>query len=298
MKRGARGLAFALGSALAFALMGWCVRLAGDHVPPPEVAFGRGLIGCVVLLPLVGRRVTVLFTRRSLWLWVRSIAGAAAVLSFFWTVHESSVASSRALTDLAPAFVVLLAWLCRTEPPRLTLCLVILAMTGSAVLLNLDASSGVSSLVLGVGLFGAFCASIAYHALRQAAQTFSSRLVVFGLALAMTLAAPLAPSEPWVIPDTRGMALIVGVGGLGILGQIWMTRAYVELSAAVASALGTTALLWSVLIDVVFQGRTLTVGAAIAYAVIAAGAASIHWIERSGSSAYPARTKRTVGASA
>lgn len=298
MKHGARGLAFALGSALAFALMGWCVRLAGDHVPPPEVAFGRGLIGCVVLLPLVGRRAAVLFTRRSLWLWVRSIAGAAAVLSFFWTVHESSIASSRALTDLAPAFVVLLAWLTRTEPPRLRLCLVILAMTGAAVLLNLDRASGVSGVVLGVGLFGALCASIAYHALRQAAQLFSSRLVVFGLALAMTLAAPLVPSASWVVPDSRGIALIVGVGGLGILGQIWMTRAYVDLSAPVASALGTTALLWSVLIDVVFQQRTLTVVAGIAYAVIAAGAASIHWIERRGAGAYPARTQRTVGASA
>lgn len=298
MRHGARGFAFALGSALAFALMGWCVRLAGDHMPPPEVAFGRGLVGCVVLLPLVGRRALVLVTRRSLWLWVRSVAGAAAVLSFFWTVHESSIASSRALTDLAPAFVVLLAWLTRTEPPRLRLCGVILAMTAAAVLLNLDESSGVSGLVLGVGLFGALCASIAYHALRQAAQLFSSRLVVLGLAIAMTVAAPFAPSSRWVVPDARGFALLIAVGGLGILGQIWMTRAYVDLSAAVASALGTTALLWSVLIDVVFQGRPVTLQAGIAYAVIAVGAASIQWIERRPSDAYPARTKRTVGASA
>lgn len=298
MKSGARGFAFALGSALAFALMGWCVRLAGDRMPPPEVAFARGLVGCAVLMPLVGRRVSVLFARRAVWLWVRSVAGAAAVLSFFWTVHESSIASSRALTDLAPAFVVLLAWLTRMEAPRLGLAAIILAMTAAAVSLNLDATAGVSSAVLGVGLFGALCASIAYHALRQAAQAFSSRLVVFGLAAAMTLAAPLVPSAPWVVPDARGLGLVIGVGGLGILGQIWMTRAYVDLSASVASALGTTALLWSVLIDVLFQGQPLTPHAAFAYAVIAVGAASIQWVERRSRSSYPARTKRTVGASA
>lgn len=280
---------FALSSALGFALMGFCVNECSGALPPGELAFLRGLFAVVILLPWCARDLGALARREGRWLWVRSASGAGSVLCYFHTLQHTAIATARALADMAPVFVCILAWVFGHERPARAQVAVIALMTAAAVSLG---ATGIAELTAGtaaVGLFGAASAGFAYISLRRAALAFRNELVVFALGAGLVISAPFMPGPAWVWPPLQYAPAVVGVVALGLAAQLLFTRGFLHLSASVASGFSVTALLWSVVLQVALQGDRPTAAAAAAYAVIMVGAAALHVVETRRGSAQPAQ---------
>ncbi len=274
-----RGVAYAVIAAFGFALMGFCVHDAKGAMTGTSLALWRGVVSCIFLLPVVWRDLPRLFQPGGGWLWMRSAAGAGSVLSFFWTLQHTALSAARALADMAPAFVCVLAWLRGVERPSLTQSFVIALMTTAAVSLDLGAVKNLSTTTAIIGFCGAFSASLAYVALRRAAQRFTNSLVVFTLGVGLILGAPLVPGESITLPSYATLLPIVGVGVLGLAAQLVFTRAFVHLSAPVASALSVTALIFSVLLDALVVHNVPSPYAIFCYAAIMTGAVTLHILE-------------------
>lgn len=273
-----RGVLYAVSAAFGFALMGYFVH-ASDELSGAELAFWRGVVSTLVLLPVVRGEIVKLFRREGAWLWMRSLAGAGSVLCFFWTLQHSSIAAARALADMAPVFVCVLAWFSGYEKPSPAQLAMILLMTGSAVALQLGSVAAIPLLVTALGLFGGFSASLAYVALRRAARQFSSALVVLSLGIGLILIAPCVPGTSIHWPSKNALPSILWVGFFGVVAQMVFTRGFRHLSAPVASALSVTALLFSVLLDALVAGNRPTPLAMLAYGAIMFGAAALHFLE-------------------
>jgi drug/metabolite transporter (DMT)-like permease len=274
------GILLGLLAAFGFALMALTVHDAAPLLGGSDLALWRGVVCVVVLLPLVARRLPLLVRPGAQWLWLRSLAGAGSVLCFFFTLQEASLSAARAMVDMAPVFVVLLAWLTREEKPTGIQVLVIAAMCGAAISLDLSSVAALSGRVLAIGLLGAFLASLAYFALRRAALRYSNPLVVFALGLGLVIAAPFASDTRLALPPAAAWPAILAVGLLGVAAQLVFTRVFLYLSAPLASALSTTALLFSVGLDVWLVGHRPVATEIVAYLVIMFGAASLHALER------------------
>lgn len=274
-----KGVLFAVVAGAGFALMGYFVHAATGVIGGAELAFWRGFIGCVVLLPFIGRDLKKLFGPGSGWLWMRSLAGAGSVLCFFTTLQQTGLGPARALADMAPVFVCMLAWIRGDERPTIAQSLVIVAMTLAAVSLEMGAVAALSGATLAIGLCGGFSASLAYVALRRAAQRFTNSLVVFGLGAGLMIAAPLVPGTAIGLPPREAIVPILGVGILGVAAQLVFTRVFFHVSAPIASALSVIALPISVVLDVALVGTVPTAFAVACYVAIMLGAAGLHFLE-------------------
>lgn len=274
-----KGVLYALTAGFGFALMGYFVHAGSDAIGGAELAFWRGFVTCVTLAPFLGRDLAKLFGPGAGWLWMRSFAGAGSVLCFFTTLQQTSLGAARALADMAPVFVCLLAWVRGDERPTVAQTLVIGAMTAAAVSLDLGAVAGLGVATIAIGLCGGFSASLAYIALRRAALRFSNSLVVFGLGAGLMITAPFAPGAEFSLPTREALVPIAGVGILGVVAQLVFTRVFFHVSAPIASALSVVALPLSVGLDVLLVGNVPSMFATVCYLAIMVGAGLLHILE-------------------
>lgn len=265
------GFALALASAVAFGVMSYGVHASASGIPARQLACLRGVLGLALLTPVVWRRLPQVFDAHARWVWIRSLAGALSILCYFWNLQRTSVGTAKALSDFAPIFVALFSVRVLHERLRWLECAGIALAVAGALALGIPDESAPPPIAVGIGLLGALAASTAYLSLREAAARYSSALVVWCLCLVSALAALALPGEPWRALDARGLffVCIVGLSGLG--GQLLMTRAYTALSASVASAIGLTALVWGVLLEVAFDGFRPGLLACASYAAVLAG---------------------------
>lgn len=238
------GVLWGILAAIALGMMNFLVKFSLETIPSSEAVFARGLIGMLLLTPLIYTKIPILLTRTGTILWIRCIGGGISVLCLFYNLQRIGVGDATALINLSTLFVVTFSWLVLKEAVSKIEWSGIGAIILGALILQSPFGSGLPLAAVLIGLLGAVTASIAYIALRQAAQRFSPLFVVWGFCFVSALVSLCFPSQPWNIPDLPHFLLLIVMGLLGLAGQIWMTYAYMQLSAALACALSLSSLIW------------------------------------------------------
>lgn len=258
-------------SAVSFGVMNVIVNESATHLPHSEMAFARGALGFVVLSPFLVSNFKILISRRGWILWARSLAGAVSVVCIFFNLKHAGVGDAAALSNLSALFVVILTWLFLKEKilpwEWAGVCSVILGV----LLLQSPFGSALPFLILAVGVTGAFTASLAYLALREAAQKFSPLLIVGLFCGATALLSCFIPDNRWTLPSGLDFLALLCVGLLGVVGQILMTHAYMRLPAAIACALSLSSVIWGVMLESILKWRLPNAGSLLSYGIILAG---------------------------
>jgi drug/metabolite transporter (DMT)-like permease len=112
-------------------------------------------------------------------------------------------------------------------------------------------------------------AAVAYVYVRVATRTEASGSIVFWFSAVSTLAASpsLASGSPWPAPPM--MAALVGVGLVGLLAQLAMTRAYALADAAVVSLYSYATPVLAYALGLVALGELPSVGGVVGVALVA-----------------------------
>jgi drug/metabolite transporter (DMT)-like permease len=267
-----KGVAAALGSAALMTCMAALVHVSGATLPSGQLLAARGFVAVLALLPVARRQgIGRVFRRDATALWARCAAGLGSIFCYFWTLQQVNVGGATALADTAPLFVLLSSALILRERPRAATVTASLLAVSGAVLVHQPWRSELSTRVALVGLLGAFFAGLAYASLRAAAGKFGRELVVWCLGWFM-IAGGLATLSEWRTPQgSAGWAAILGVGLFGLLGQLALTTAYRDLPASLASTLGLSGLLFSVVFDVVLGGARPVALELAGYALVLLG---------------------------
>jgi len=130
--------------------------------------------------------------------------------------------------------------------------------------------AGDSFLPLFVGNAGALFTAAAYMSLKKAAQSFSAYNIVFVFGIC-TVAVSLAWPGDWIYPRPEDLFSLFGIGLLGLLGQIFLTKSHTHLTNASAAALTLLTSVFLILYDAIWTAKLVDGAAIVGNVVILMG---------------------------
>lgn len=256
--------------ATSFAAMGGFAHALGHDVDWRIVSLVRTALAVVFSVGAAwyaGAQLTVWGSRS---LWLRSLAGSGSMLCNFYALTHLPVSSSLTLTNTFPIWIAVLSWPMLGVPPRRDAWIAIAVGLSGVWLLQYSvqeaeprpqARSDLLAIwaALGGGFFTAL-AMIGLHRLRDVRpETVVSHfsgvaLLVCGLAVAIGRLDPATQS----LVAPRLLALFLGLGVSGTIGQFLLTKAFGAGPPAKVSVVALSQVGLGVLLDVVVWQREFT----------------------------------------
>jgi drug/metabolite transporter (DMT)-like permease len=233
-----RGITYKLASVLIFIVMSSMIKATAEHVPAGQAVFFRSFfaIPVIVIWLLLRRELSTGLRAASpmghVW---RGFAGTCAMGLGFAGLGYLPLPEVTAIGYAAPLLTVIFAAMFLNEDVRIfRLSCVALGMVGVLIVLSprltvLDGGAGHAEafgamLVLG----GAVFAALAQVFVRKLVQTEKTPAIVFYFSLTATILSLVTIPFGWVWPEPFELALLIGAGLLGGLGQILLTSSYRE----------------------------------------------------------------------
>lgn len=268
---GGRAVGLMLLSCVFFALMALSVAEAHRADPALDTVVASLFRSGVNLLVLV---LMVRGDLRELWgdgrpsLWLRGLAGAVSLLSYFAALAHLGIGEAAFLNQTSAFWVAALAPLVLGEPTRRLVWLAVLGSLGGLLLLVEPRGGDLVGRLAGVG--SGLAAATAYLSVRRASAsnspativawfTGTATLVCLGWILAADLPLPTSP---------LAVGALVGSGLFATGGQLLMTRAYQLGPAAPVAAAGAAGPLVTTLLGAVFLDQVPDARAAVGMAVL------------------------------
>lgn len=275
MKSGsARGVLAMFIAIAAFSLMDALLKVFAAYYPPMQVtAMRAGASLPFVFLPLIwAGRLSDLRPSRLGFHLLRALLGVVMLITFVYALRSASLASVYSVYMAAPLLVAALAawWLAEKVDAGRWLAIVV-GFVG--VLIILQPRPDGMSLWTGVAAaVSALCYAFVVLTARVLARTETSSSMVCTYLVVVLLIAGAFAASGWVAIRSTDWGLLVVAGGLGWVGQHYITEAFRHSPAAVVAPIEYTAILWGILIDwavwTVLPNGTMLWGAGL---VIAAG---------------------------
>jgi drug/metabolite transporter (DMT)-like permease len=229
-------------SALAFSLMGLCVKQVGGRIPAAEVVLARAIVSVALSWWLLHRAGVDPWGQRRGLLILRGAIGTAALLCVYAALAQLPMASATVLQYLYPTITALLAWLMLGERiGKRVLLAIALGWTGVVLVAQpaglLQGATALPPLAVLIALAGALFTSLAYVSVRSLGNSEHPLVIVFYFPLvALPLSLPLVALNP-VLPTASELLWLIGVGVFTQVGQVYLTRGLTALPAAQATAI-------------------------------------------------------------
>ncbi len=272
-----RGIALKLGSVIVFIVMVSMIKATADHVPAGQSVFFRSAFAIPVIVVWLAMRRELSTGLRAahpmghVW---RGFAGTCAMGLGFAGLGYLPLPEVTAIGYAAPLLTVIFAAMFLGEDVRLfRLTCVALGLVGVLIVLSprltllkggADHAAAFGALLV---LGGAVFAALAQVFVRKLVQTEKTPAIVFYFSLTATVLSLATLPFGWVWPEPRELALLIGAGLLGGVGQILLTSSYREADASLvapfdyASMLFALAIGWFVFAEM--PSLTMLLGAAL-----------------------------------
>lgn len=286
------GIGLKVASTVAFTMMSAGVRWLSVRYPVGELVFVRCLFA---LIPV------------ALWLWLsglglrevrpanigghlkRGVISTVGMTCGFIGLSMLPLTDAVAIGYVTPLLVVILAAVVLKETVRAYRWgAVVIGLIGVGLMLSPHMGSGMIAAGLAAGpalgataaLFGAFCSAAATIEVRQLTRSETTASIVTIFMVFVSALSFFTILFGWNMPSATDALVMVTVGILGGLGQIFLTESYRHADTSVIAPFEYSTMLWAVMIGFLLFGETpsriVVIGAAI---VIMAGL-FVLWRER------------------
>lgn len=223
----AHGIAMRLGAVASFGLMAACVKLASDRgVLIGEILFWRFAISFfpTVLWIKWGSGLQAIRPHRaSAHIW-RAVLGLTAMYLVFWSLSLLPLAEVTTIHFAAPLFATLLSIPVLGEKVGARRLIAILVGFAGVLVVTQPQTGHIPLFGALVAIGAALAVGMAQVTVRQISRTETSEAIVFWFALIAVLAT--GALQPWLYSphDLMSWALLAGVGVLGGIAQICITK--------------------------------------------------------------------------
>ena len=264
---------FSLLAAFFYAILAYTIKLTEQYLSNSVLIFFRQLIGLIILLPIVPIKLgsykalgTKVFPLHML----RVFASLSAMFCLYYALRYLPLTDAVLLTYTRPLFIPFVVYLWfRKKWTRNTWIGILVGFLGIVLILNPDKMLiNVASLVgLGAGMFGA----IAFTTIRRLTKTEpSERITFYYMALSLPLAVfPMANS--WQMPTLFEWGLLVIIGALAVVYQLFLSRAYRHAKAVKVGTLLYSSVAFAYLLDFASGSKILPFTAIIGIVLIVIG---------------------------
>lgn len=246
-----------LAGAFSFATMAALSRELATGTDWRLLALVRaGLMLVFSLMWALGTRARLVFLAPPM-LWMRSIVGSLGMLFTFYALTHLPISEAVTLLNIYPIWVALLAWGLGSRPSAGSWTAIAVGLAG--VFLVAQPEFGSSRLALGMAIASSLCTSLVLHGLsRLGPQGTWAVIVHFGIISTLTCGVAFVcsgvPGSLQIDTPSR-LALVLGVGLTGTLGQFALTRAFAEGDPSKVSVVGLTQLVFGAGYDALLFGR-------------------------------------------
>lgn len=241
-----RGIACQLTAVFLFAIMGILVKGLGDSYPTSQIIFFRSLPALLPLflyLPAQGGW-RALLTRRPDLQFVRASIGVASMFAGFYALSQMDFATYVTISFSAPLFGTLLAIPFLGEKVGFKRLAAVLTGFAGVALAAAPDGSGISLYAL-LALAAAFAYGSIMVVMRKLGSVDRSAATVFYFTLAGVVVGGTIMLFEWVTPTFVDLALLIGVGIIGGVAQMFMTEAFRQAPTSVIAPFDYTAMLWA-----------------------------------------------------
>lgn len=267
------GPLFMVAATLGFSLMNLLIREASVELEPLQIAFFRNLFAAVALAPWIlkaGIRRSLRTDHPRLHL-LRAFVGFAAMLCWFYSIALMPLAEATALNFTVPLFATIGAALILGEVVRARRwSATIVGFLGVLIILQpgFKTIEAIMFLPVVAALFMA-CATLT---VKRLSDTDSPMTIVLYFNLLLT-AVSLPPAlYVWRWPSAELWLLLVALGALGSISQIWIAEAYRRSDASAVMPFDYARLPFIALLAYIAFGEVPGVWTWVGGAVIAASA--------------------------
>ena len=250
-----------IAASLLFACMGVCVKLGAEQFSAAELVFWRGFIATLLIGSYVLLRRLPLATPHAGTHVARGLAGFVSLVMYFYAISVIPLATAVTLNYTSPLFLALLLVFWLKEPVRRGFYGSLAAgFVGVFLLLQPTFSQEQwqgALFALGSGIVS----SVAYLNVRRLGELGEPewRTVFYFSAMSAVGGLPwLLAASPFHAIDLRGWALLIGVGGFGVLAQLCMTAAYKRGKTLVSASLAYSTVVFSSVFGMVLWDETLS----------------------------------------
>jgi drug/metabolite transporter (DMT)-like permease len=224
------GLHYMVATAFCFSVMSLIVKLLGKRLPTGEIVFVRCAVTLVLSYFMVRAAGVPVWGNRKFFLVLRGLAGFCALFCFFHAVTRLPLADVTVIHFTNPVFTAILAAAFLGEPlgkrelVGLPLCLAGVALVAQPAFLFGEGARNLDVGAVAVALCAAVFSSIAYTTVRGLRGTDDPLVVVFYFPLVATPAAVPFMIGNALWPTPLEWLLLVGVGVVTQMGQVFLTR--------------------------------------------------------------------------
>jgi drug/metabolite transporter (DMT)-like permease len=275
-----KAVSLKIASTLAFALMGAQGRYLGSTIPVGEIVFCRGLFALIPIVLVFGARGQLRGALQTTRLSAHLLRGSFSVVGTFCTfgaLARLPIADVTAIAFIAPLITVIFAALILKEHVHVYRWSAV-GVGFSGVILMLSPYLGnhvemTTSMMTGLAfaLTNAVSSGGATIQIRRLTATeSSSSIVIFMTLIVMAVSLMTAPFG-WRLPVGSELALLVGIGIAGGIGQMLFTESYRYAPASFLAPFDYVAMLWAFLLGYWMFGEVPTIYVVVG-AVIVAGA--------------------------
>lgn len=264
-----KGVKYIIISTVFFSLMNIGVKFLG-HIPAWEIAFFRALVSGVICYGLLKRAGLKPWGTNKRGLILRGLTGTAALVMYFYTLQHMPLASAITIQLLSPIFTVIIAGLLLREKPRpIQWLFFLLSFAGVVMIKGFDPR--VSLFDLGLGISAAVMSAFAYNFVRQLRDTDHHLVVVLYFPLvAVPITGGLALVH-WVTPTPLDWAILLAIGLVVTVAQIYMTKGYQADRASNVSNFNYLQVVYGLVLGYVLFDETVKGPAMLGMVLIVAG---------------------------
>jgi len=266
-----RGIAYMVIAAGLFTIMDALVKWLSPSFPTMQIVFFRSVFAFVPLAIFIMRTGSLasLATKRPIGHFLRSFIGLAAMSCFFYAYAHMPLANVVAIGFAAPLFITALSvpLLGEAVGPRRWSAV---AVGFAGVIIMVRPNAELFNSVAMVALSGAVFMALAMIYVRKLSKTETSAAIVFYFSLSASLVSAAFMPAQWVSPALEDWALLILVGLVGGVAQIFMTNAFRNAPVAVIAPFDYTIMIWAAMLGFFVWGEVPGVNVWIGVAIVTA----------------------------
>lgn len=262
-----------------FAVMNVFVKML-PGIPAVEIVFFRSVISLGISYVLLRRQNVSVWGTRKGWLLLRGIAGAVALVLYFYTLQVMPLATAVTIWFMTPIFASIIGIFLNKEPVApWQWVFYLMAFSGVVMVEGFDPR--VTPFLLVIGVIAALFAGFAYNFIRKINTTEHPLVIIFYFPLVTLPLTGAWSAFHWTMPAGWEWGLLLLVGILTQMAQFFMTKSYQLEEVAKVSSLSYLGLLYALIFGWVFFEETFNLQTYIGMGVVLLGVVLSIWYKHS-----------------
>lgn len=282
------GIGLKVAATFVFMAMAAIARYLGDAIPIGQLVFFRSafaFLPIVVFMAAAGQGLSALATKRPLSHARRAFTGVVAMFTYFGALTYLPLADVTAISFASPLMVVVFAALFLGEAVRLYRWSAVAAgFVGVLIMISphLGQGGAEGSAAIGIALAVANTVFVACTMIfiRLMSGSESALAITFYFQLTCTVVSLVTLPFAWVTPSLGQLGLLIALGVLGGIGQLFMTNGYRFAQASTLANFDYVAMIWAILFGWLFFAELPAPAVYVGAVVVIASGLFIVWRER------------------